>query len=181
MHGSKSKVVFDFFRMRNIDSLDLNGWELNFSYDTKYWLVELSGTHYTHIEVCNVGSYVRYYCNDWGLPESYINNMIPPNWHASAHLGVRLFEQRLEAGLRGTFMGQRNSIPRYNAPTGFNEPVLWHSYNLLDIYASYKFNDDTTLDFTVDNVTDRYYLDALSLGLVPAPGRTARLSLTLQF
>lgn len=172
---------FDFFRMRNIDSLDLNGWELNFSYDTKYWLVELSGTHYTHIEVCNVGSYVRYYCNDWGLPESYINNMIPPNWHASAHLGVRLFEQRLEAGLRGTFMGQRNSIPRYNAPTGFNEPVLWHSYNLLDIYASYKFNDDTTLDFTVDNVTDRYYLDALSLGLVPAPGRTARLSLTLQF
>lgn len=171
----------DFFRMRNIDSLDLNGWELNFSYDTKYWLAELSGTHYTQIAVCNVGSYVRYYCNDWGLPESYINNMIPPNWHASAHLGLRLFEQRLEAGLRGTFMGERNSIPRYNAPTGFNEPVLWHSYNLLDIYASYKFNDDTTLDFTIDNVTDRYYLDALSLGLVPAPGRTARLSLTYNF
>ncbi|MDN3380584.1 MULTISPECIES: TonB-dependent receptor [unclassified Pseudoalteromonas] len=171
----------DFFRMRNIDSLDLNGWELNFSYNTQYWLAELSGTHYTHIEVCNVGSYVRYYCNDWGLPESYINNMIPPNWHASAHVGVRLFEQRLEAGLRATFMGERNSIPRYNAPTGFNEPVLWHSYNLLDIYASYKFNDNTTIDFTIDNITDRYYLDALSLGLVPAPGRTARLSLTLQF
>ena len=33
----------------------------------------------------------------------------------------------------------------------------------------------------VDNLTDRYYLDALSLGLMPAPGRTARLSMTLQF
>ena len=37
------------------------------------------------------------------------------------------------------------------------------------------------VDFNVDNVTDRYYLDALSLGMVPAPGRTARLSVTLQF
>ncbi len=107
--------------------------------------------------------------------------MIPPNWHASLHLGLRLFDQKFETGLRATFMGERNSIPRYNAPTGFNEPVLWHSYNLLDFYSSYQFNDTATLDFTIDNITDRYYLDALSLGLVPAPGRTAKLSLTLQF
>jgi hemoglobin/transferrin/lactoferrin receptor protein len=173
--------MLDFFRMRNIDSLDLNGVEFNFSYTTPFWLVELSGTKYSHIEVCNVGSYVRYYCNDWGLPESYINNMIPPNWHASLHLGLRLFDQKFETGLRATFMGKRNPVPRYNAPTGFNEPVLWHSYNLLDFYSSYQFNDTATLDFTIDNITDRYYLDALSLGLVPAPGRTAKLSLTLQF
>ena len=41
--------------------------------------------------------------------------------------------------------------------------------------------DRVNVDFNVDNVTDRYYLDALSLGMVPAPGRTARLSVTLQF
>ncbi|WKD50154.1 TonB-dependent receptor [Microbulbifer spongiae] len=171
----------DFFRLRNIDSLDLEGWELNLGYETRYWIAEISGTRYEHIEVCNVGSYVRYYCTDWGIPQSYINNMIPPNWHASAHLGVRLLQKRLKMGLRGTFMGERNSIPRYNAPTGFNKPVLWHSYNLVDIYTSLALNDNLSMDFTVDNITDQYYLDALSLGLVPAPGRTAKLSFTYQY
>lgn len=171
----------NFFRMRNINSLNLHGWELNFEYDAQYWLFALNGTRYTHIEVCNVGSNVRYYCNDWGISQSYINNMIPPTWHANAHFGLRLLQQRLELGTRATLMGKRNSIPRYNAPTGFNEPVLWRSYRIWDLYANYKFNNDFSMDFTVDNVTDKYYLDALSLGLVPAPGRTARLSLTYQY
>ncbi|MEG0195555.1 MAG: TonB-dependent receptor, partial [Stenotrophomonas sp.] len=64
---------------------------------------------------------------------------------------------------------------------GFNQVVPWHSYVLWDVFASYKVNDRVNVDFNVDNVTDRYYLDALSLGMVPAPGRTARLSVTLQF
>lgn len=170
----------DYFRLRNIDSLDLHGWELNFNYDAGTWLTELSSTRYSHIEVCNVGSNVRYFCNDWGLPQSYINNMIPPSWHANAHFGLRLFQQRFEIGVRATFMGKRNSIPQYNAPTGFNKPVLWRGYHLLDIYSKYKINETASVDFTIDNVTDRYYLDALSLGLVPAPGRTARLSFTLE-
>jgi hemoglobin/transferrin/lactoferrin receptor protein len=170
----------DYFRLRNIDSLDLHGWELNVNYDAGTWFTELSGTRYTHIEVCNVGSYVRYYCNDWGLPQSYINNMIPPDWHANAHFGLRLLQQSLEFGARITFMGKRNSIPQYNAPTGFNKPVLWQGYRLLDIYSEYKINETASVDFTIDNVTDRYYLDALSLGLVPAPGRTARLSFNFE-
>ena len=171
---------FDFFRLRNIDSLDINGWELNLTYDAGPWFSQLTATAYHHIEVCNVGSNVRYYCTDWGLPQSYINNMIPPTWHASANSGARLLQRRLELGARLTLMGKRNSIPRYNAPTGFNAPVLWQSYQLLDLYANYKFNQSLSVDFTIDNITDRYYLDALSLGLVPAPGRTARLSITLQ-
>ena len=47
--------------------------------------------------------------------------------------------------------------------------------------ASYRMSDRVSVDFSLDNVTDRYYLDALSLGLIPAPGRTARLAVTLQF
>lgn len=171
----------DFFRLRNIDSVDLKGIELDVSYDATTWLAELKGTKYNHIQACNIGSFVRYHCSNWGIPQSYINNMIPPNWHASLHLGARMMEQQLEFGLRATFMGKRHSIPTYSAKPGFNPPVLWESYRLLDLYAKYQFNDQVTLDFTIDNVTDRYYLDALSLGLVPAPGRTARLGFNLQF
>ncbi|MBO9489681.1 TonB-dependent receptor [Endozoicomonas sp. G2_1] len=171
----------DFFRLRNIDSLDLRGIEFDLSYDATTWLFELKGTKYSHIEVCNVASYVRYYCTDWGLNQSYFNNMIPPNWHASAHVGARLFDQILELGLRATLMGKRNRIPQYNARPGFNRPVLWENYRVFDLYANYQITPDVAVDLTIDNITDRYYLDALSLGLVPAPGRTARLSVNLQF
>ncbi|MBQ4812717.1 TonB-dependent receptor [Pseudoalteromonas luteoviolacea] len=175
------RSALDEFRLRNIDSVDLNGVEINLSYETPDWLFEFSGTHYGKIEVCNKGSFVRYHCTDWGIPNSYFNNMVPPKWHASVHFGYKLLEQKLELGLRGTLMGKRNPIPKYNDDFGFLEPVEWHSYRLIDFYTRYKFNDMVSVDLTIDNITDRYYLDALSLGLVPAPGRTAKLSLTLAF
>lgn len=171
------------FVMRNIESVNLYGSELSVEYDMGLFYGELSGTYYDHIEVCHYGSYRRERCNNYGVANSYFNNMVPPEWHASATLGMRLFAKRLDFGARGTFMGQRTETPPFNDDTarGFNRVVPWHPYNLLDIYARWKHNDTIAVDFNIDNLTDRYYLDALSLGLVPAPGRTARLSLTLTF
>ena len=169
------------FRLRNIDSLDLQGFEVNAAYDTRSWLVEVSATRYRHIEICNEGSFVRYYCTDWGLENSYANNMIPPTWHGSVHLGGRLLQQTLQLGVRATLVGERNDVPDNNASEGFLSVVDWHSYRVFDLYAEYQINKDTSLDFTIDNLTDRYYLDALSLGEVPSPGRTVKLSLTKQF
>ncbi len=171
------------FTMRNIESVDLHGVELSMQYDAGIAYAELGGSYYHHIEVCHYGSYRRERCNDYGVANSYFNNMIPPKWHGSATLGARLFSKRLDFGARGTFMGQRTETPPFNDNTaqGFNRVVPWHAYNLIDIYASWKHNDTVTVDFNIDNLTDRYYLDALSLGLVPAPGRTARLSFTVHF
>ncbi len=180
-NGWEDGALYSFFRMRNIKSLDLHGTELSGSYDTGRFYTEFGGTRYHHIEVCNIGSFVRYYCTNYGIAQSYLNNMIPPNWHANLTLGTRLFRERLDTGVRGTFMGKRNNIPRYNAQTGFNAPIAWHKYTLYDVYASWKQNEHLSFDITVDNLTDQYYLDALSLGLVPAPGRSARLSFTLEF
>ncbi|MEJ0098423.1 MAG: TonB-dependent receptor [Pseudomonadota bacterium] len=171
------------FVMRNIQSVDLHGFELSTGYDAGPVYGELGGTYYNHIEVCHYGSYRRDRCNNYGVANSYFNNMIPPKWHASATLGARFFAKRLDVGARGTFMGLRTPTPPFNddVARGFNRAVPWRAYNLLDLYASWKQNDTVTVDFNIDNVTDRYYLDALSLGLVPAPGRTARLSLTVNF
>lgn len=173
----------EIFVMRNVKSVDLHGVEMSMEYDAGRVYAELGGTYYHHIEVCHYGSYRREECNDYGIANSYFNNMVPPKWHASATLGARFFSKRLDLGARGTFMGQRTETPPFNDDTaqGFNRVVPWHHYNLLDVYASWKHNDSVTVDFNIDNLTDRYYLDALSLGLVPAPGRTARLSFTLHF
>lgn len=173
----------EIFVMRNIQRVDLHGVELSAGYDAGPVYGELGGTQYHHIEVCHYGSYRRERCNNYGVANSYFNNMIPPKWHASATLGARLFDKRLDVGVRGTFMGQRTLTPPFNddVARGFNRAVPWRPYNLFDVYASWKQNDTVTVDFGIDNLTDRYYLDALSLGLVPAPGRTARLSLTVNF
>ena len=78
---------------------------------------------------------------------------------------------------------QRTPTPPFNDDTarGFNSPVPWHAYRLVDLYASWQHSEQLSVDFNIDNATDQYYLDALSLGMVPAPGRTARLSLTWSF
>ncbi|WP_133490470.1 TonB-dependent receptor [Alcanivorax sp. 24] len=171
------------FVMRNIDSVTLHGTELALEYDAGFAYTKLGGTKYDHIEVCHYGSYRRERCSDYGVANSYFNNMIPPKWHASATLGARLFKRRLDIGSRVTFMGQRTPTPPFNDDTsrGFNRPVPWHDYRLVDVYASWQYDESLTIDFNIDNLTDQYYLDALSLGLVPAPGRTARLSLTMKF
>ncbi|VCU68457.1 Heme/hemopexin utilization protein C precursor [Pigmentiphaga humi] len=175
-----------FFRMRNIDKATFNGVELSGSYDVGYLFTQFGATRYTKIETCLTGSYRREPCTDYGIAASYINNMIPPNWHASLLVGARLFDRKLTLGLRGTFMGQRNRVPEYDNQTAtggiaFASPIEWHAYRIYDLFASYKVSDRLSIDFNIDNLTDRYYLDALSLGMVPAPGRTARLGVTLQF
>ncbi|WP_296556266.1 TonB-dependent receptor [Pigmentiphaga sp.] len=172
-----------FFSLRNIESVSFHGFELSGSYDAGTFFISGGATRYTFIETCHFGSYRRYTCTDYGIANSYVNNMIPPNWHASATAGVRLLDRRLTMGLRGTFMGKRNQVPAFNDDTqqGLNAVVPWHGYQIWDLFASYRINDRVSVDFNIDNLTDRYYLDALSLGLVPAPGRTARLSVTMQF
>lgn len=170
------------FRTRNIDRVSVRGAELSVEYDAGVMFFEAAGTRYNKIEVCQHASFRRFDCTDYGLANSYMTNMIPPNWHASARIGARLFDRRLTLGVRGTFMGQRNMPTTFDdTRNGFLRPVAWHKYSIFDFFASYRINDSVSVDFNLDNFTDRYYLDALSLGLVPAPGRTARLGVTLQF
>jgi hemoglobin/transferrin/lactoferrin receptor protein len=49
---------------------------------------------------------------------------------------------------------------------------------VLDLFGSYKFSEDTLLNFSVENVTDQYYYGPLATTGMPSPGRTARVGLT---
>jgi len=52
---------------------------------------------------------------------------------------------------------------------------------VFDAFLCYKLNDNIVLNASVQNITDRYYLDPLSQSDMPAPGRTARFNLTAKF
>jgi hemoglobin/transferrin/lactoferrin receptor protein len=169
--------------MRNIDSAMFNGLELSGSYDIGWAFTEFGVTKYNEIEICHRGSDRRHRCNNYGIAGSYINNMVPPNWHANLTLGTRLLQRKLTLGLRAILMGKHNTEPEYNndVDRSFLDVVPWHAYEVFDFFARYQHSERVSVDFNLDNFTDRYYLDALSLGLIPAPGRTARLSLTLRY
>ncbi|RFA31396.1 hypothetical protein CAI21_01925 [Alkalilimnicola ehrlichii] len=78
----------NMFRIRNIESASFHGYEVSAEYDAGWLFGEFGGTWYSNIETCHEGSYRRQSCTDYGVPRSYINNMIPPTGIAappSAH------------------------------------------------------------------------------------------------
>lgn len=181
--GGSENTLANALVMHNIDSATFNGLELSGSYDLGWGFTEFGATRYNKIEICYTGSYRVNTCNNYGIAGSYINNMVPPRWHGNLTLGTRLLDRKLVLGVRSVLMGQRTNAPEYNDDTArsFLRVVPWHAYKTFDFFASYRVNETVSVDFNLDNFTDRYYLDALSLGLIPAPGRTARLAVTLQF
>ena len=49
------------------------------------------------------------------------------------------------------------------------------AYTTADLTGRYKLGDGLTLDWSVENLTDQYYVEPLSLGVIPAPDRSVTL------
>lgn len=167
--------------IENIDRADFKGYEISAEYSTPRFFSELSGSYYTHTNFCHRN---RAYptrspeCYAGGVVDSYASNHVPPRAAGVLTLGTHQFEQRLSAGGRVSYTGNR---PTLEAAGSIIPTPDWGSYVLVDVFANYRLNDYVSLDLSVDNLTDRYYMDAMTLGLMASPGRTVRLGFTLNF
>lgn len=159
----------------NIDRAEFQGLELNLRYDVGRFFGELGATAYTHMQFCDTDGL----CGDGNTTNSYTPAHIPPNETVAVTLGARLFDEKLELRARYNHVGDRT--PTFMTFGGSTTVVEWEPYNVLDLSAAYRLNDNLSFDLAVDNVTDRYYMDALTLGLMPSPGRTVRLAVTSRF
>ncbi|MBI1650568.1 TonB-dependent receptor [Hyphomicrobium sulfonivorans] len=174
--------------MVNIDSARLRGIELSGSYDTGRFFGNMAYTYYTSTEFCvkpgqirNV-AYADRLCTEGGVSNSYVVNHLPPKDSISVTLGTRAFDEKLTVGGRITYIGKRpTSGLDGTSGTGLITHVEWDPYTLVDLFASYKINEQFQIDATIDNVTDTYYMDALTLGLMASPGRTIRTGITARF
>lgn len=174
--------------MVNIDKARLQGVEISGSYDMGKLFGDLAYTHYTMTQFCVKPGQLRYpettpdLCYTGGVINSYVLNQLPPKDAVSLTLGGRAFKDRLTAGGRLTHVGRRpvSGTGDMRAASRIIN-VEWKPYTLLDLFASYKVNASFQIDAAIDNVTDVYYMDALTLGLIPSPGRTFRLSMTARF
>lgn len=91
----------------------------------------------------------------------------------SGTLGFRAFEQRLDAGVRWTWYGERNA----NAVVQ-NALTKTPAFNRIDLYASYAVTPDATAYVNINNLTDKKYTRYLSSD--PSPGFVAKAGLKLR-
>lgn len=163
-------------QMYNIDRAQFSGLEGNISYRNGGLSVDAGATYYDSIRFCRPGEN----CIASSLASDYATNYIPPTWSANLSISQKFLNDRATLGARLTYMGER-AIEAEKPSTGFLpliSAVEWHPYTLVDLTGSVKVNDSLSLNWSVDNLTDRYYTEPMSLGFIPAPGRTFRIGLS---
>lgn len=152
----------------------LRGVEVEANYDAGPYYAGGSFT-YTKGDFSTV-----YSDNPWGNATSTGNGSIlyvsvAPKYRFTADVGVRFFDDRLNIGARANRV-----VP--SAQLGlFSTTYKAKPFTTFDIYGSWDFNENASLRFAVNNLTDVAYVDPMNSSDFPAPGRTATLSLKVRF
>jgi len=167
-------------RIHNIDSAHFAGVELSGRYETGGFAAELAANYYTDVEFCRTAST----CESKSLYVDYATNQVPPRYSVDLTLTQKLMDDALTIGGRVSHVGRRaigHGDVTAQGASQFIALVNWKPYTLVDVFAEYKFNDKLTGTFRIQNLTDTYYVDPLSLVVQPGPGRTFYGSLTASF
>lgn len=199
----KTKNVIErdeHWQFSNIEQQTIRGAEIQARFDTGRFFASTGLSYTFENEVCDESSaeVLSRRANSQGanLPISscvqdgflggYLITQAIPELSANLSLGGRFFNRKLELGTRLTYYKQHSNkdleeYALYYGEFGINTPFTWDELITVDAYASYKFNDDLTVELTGTNLTDQYYVDPATRSMVAAPGRVLKLSLTMNF
>ncbi|MBD2795739.1 TonB-dependent receptor [Xenorhabdus sp. 18] len=193
--------VFDrdnTYKFSQLDKQKLAGLELQARYDNGSFFTDMGLTYNMKNKVCDHNSVMRMdsqnrhgipECIDGGFPGGYLRTSIQPQYSANLTVGGRLLDEKLELGSRMLYHSKAenkeekwlmNALPdTYKGQS--NNPMRWNPVFTVDAYISYQITPAVSMELTGTNLTNRYYLDPLTRSMLPAPGRTFKLSLTSQF
>ena len=152
----------------------LRGVEIEANYDTGAYY---AGGSFTYTK----GDFSKIYNDDpWGNATSQSNGTIlylavAPKYRFTADVGVRLFDEKLNIGARANRIVPSEQLGLFSTVYGAKP------FTTFDIYGSWEFNENASLRFAVNNLTDVAYVDPMNSSDFPAPGRTATLSLKVRF
>ncbi len=188
--------LMGLMQFSNTDSFKTSGLELQSHYDSGRMFADLSSTYYLKTETCDSvfaarlrASSNRYQdlsntpdCTPGSFMGSYTNTQNPPRFSANLTSGLRFFDQALTLGARVTHTSGPTVTADNNWQTGATTPQLvYHEVTLFDMFLNYKWQEHTNLNLSLQNLTNRYYLDPLAQSFMPAPGRTLRMGLVTKF
>jgi len=137
---------------QNIAKARLHGAELEAAYDWGGGFVSVAGT------IIDGENEIT------GDP---LNSVLPNR--ISTTIGFRLLDEKLTVGTRLTFVD--DTKPDVTNPT--------KGYGLVDLFASYRYDENISGDISVQNLLDRQYTQYLNSNA--SPGLTAKFGLTVKF
>jgi TonB-dependent heme/hemoglobin receptor family protein/TonB-dependent hemoglobin/transferrin/lactoferrin receptor family protein len=137
---------------QNIANARLQGAELEAAYDWGGGFVSVAGTL---VDGKNTVT---------GDP---LNTVLPNR--VSTTIGFRLFDEKLTVGTRLTFVDD----------TKWNVSNPEKGYGLVDLFASYRYDENISGDISIQNVFDRQYTQYRNSNA--SPGLTAKFGLTVKF
>ncbi|MCP1713285.1 hemoglobin/transferrin/lactoferrin receptor protein [Kerstersia gyiorum] len=179
----------------NADSYQASGQELQSQYDNGRIFTDLSATHYLKTRTCDAAFAAnlrakadRYMptentpdCTPGSFMGSYTNTQNPPKYAVNLTVGTRWLDQRLTVGSRMTFTSGPTEKMEEPWQQGDTTPqLIYHPVTLVDAFLSYQFHKMAAVNVSLQNITNRYYLDPLAQSMMPAPGRTLRVGLQVQ-
>lgn len=166
-------------RILNIDNAKFSGLEFSGHYEIAGFTADLAANYYLGIEYCFNGAP----CDSKSLYSDYATNHVPPKYSVDLTVTQKLLEDRLTVGGRVSHVGPRAIGHGQQTAAGlssFISQIAWKPYTLFDAFAEYKITEQLKANVSVENITDKYYIDPLGLVNQPAPGRTVRVGMTAE-
>lgn len=185
-----------YLMFTNIDKKVVQGLELQGRYDNGRFFTDVGIARTLKDKACDENTAILLdpgqgrvpNCVNYGFVSSYLLTQATPKVSANWTLGGRFFDQALEIGARGVYYKaydnpQLDEFVGSGAIGGYglNVPYTWGTIITVDAYADYKTKSGLTFELAGTNLTNRYYVDPLTRSLMPAPGRTMRLSVSAKF
>ncbi|WP_447725701.1 TonB-dependent receptor domain-containing protein [Sphingomonas koreensis] len=181
----------------NLDRQVIAGFELQARFDNGRFFTDLSVGHMTTNRACDESIAATMdpskgrtpNCVKYGFLAGFLLTQATPEDSVNWSVGGRFLDKRLEVGGRAAWYSGYDN-PQLAAftdtnncigPCGFNIPYTWGEIITFDAYARFRINDRFSAELVGTNLNNRYNLDPLSRSMLPAPGRTVRLSLTGRF
>ncbi|ARO15825.1 iron complex outermembrane recepter protein (plasmid) [Ketogulonicigenium robustum] len=167
-------------QVMNLDSARFEGAELSARYENSGFSADFAASYFIDMQYCLTAGA----CDSATLYSDFATNHVPPKFTLDLTVQQKLMDDRLTLGGRVSRVGPRAIDHGQVTATGMSQfisQVKWDPYTLVDLFASYRLNDDVTLSFRVENVADKYYVDPLGLVTQPGPGRTFYVGLTNTF
>ncbi|KER02893.1 TonB-dependent receptor [Photorhabdus temperata] len=186
------------FKFTQLDKQKLSGLEVQGRYDNGGFFTQFGLSYNLKNKVCDKTSagmldstnqFGVPECIDGGFPGGFLRTTIPPRYSLNLNIGGRLLDEDLEIGSRVLYHSSvENKDEKWlmkKMPGTYkginNNPMRWNPVMTVDAYINYKVAPNVVVELSGTNLTDRYYLDPLTRSMMPAPGRTFKLSVTSQF
>lgn len=183
-------------QMRNTDRYKTSGLEFQSRYDAGRVFADLAATYYLKTETCDAAfaqhlrdnpSASRHTentptCTPGSFMGSYTNTQNPPRLALSLTAGLRFFNETLTLGGRMAYTSGptvKADQPWQETPT--TKQLVYHPVTLFDLFMTYRLRERVMVSLSVQNLTNRYYLDPLAQSFMPAPGRTVRIGMQTRF